>query len=123
MPTVTVHPSGEVIFVAPGETILGGLFTAGYAYTVGCRRGGCAICKVDILSGTVSYNRPVAADVLTDEERADGVCLTCRAVPESDITIEMRDEHLRLVNTLLRQINDKVRERSESLSAGTTSKE
>lgn len=123
MPTVTVHPTGEVVYLEPGETILGGLYKAGYAYTVGCRRGGCAICKVDIRSGEVSYNRPVADDVLTQEERADGVCLTCRAVPESDITIEMRDERLRLINTLLRQINDKARERAERLASSTTSKE
>jgi len=123
VPTVTVHPTGEVVYLEPGETILGGLYKAGYAYTVGCRRGGCAICKVDIRSGEVSYNRPVADDVLTQEERADGVCLTCRAVPESDITIEMRDERLRLINTLLRQINDKARERAERLASSTTSKE
>ena len=66
MPNVTVHPTGEVIYVEPGETILGGLYKAGYAYTIGCRRGGCAICKVDVLEGTVSYNRTVADDVLTD---------------------------------------------------------
>ena len=123
MPTVTVHPTGEVVYLQPGETILSGLYQAGYAYTVGCRRGGCAICKVDLRSGTVGYNRPVAADVLTDDERASGVCLTCRAVPESDITIEMRDERLRLINTLLRQINERARERAEALATGTTSKE
>ncbi len=123
MPTVTVHPTGEVIYVEPGETVLGGLYKAGYAYTVGCRRGGCAICKVDLLSGTVNYNRPVADDVLTADERARGVCLTCRAVPDSDITIEMRDETLRLVNTLLRQINERARERADSLATGITSKE
>ncbi len=120
MPNVTVHPTGEVIYVEPGETVLGGLYKAGYAYTIGCRRGGCAICKVDVLEGTVSYNRTVADDVLTADERAEGVCLTCRAVPESDLTIEMRDETLRLVNTFLRQINDRARERAASLASGTT---
>ncbi len=123
MPTVTIHPSGEVIYLEPDETILGGLYKAGYAYTVGCRRGGCAICKVDLHSGTVTYNRPIADGVLTEDERAGGVCLTCRAVPQSDITIEMRDEHLHLVNTLLRQINERARERAEKLAAGSTPKE
>ena len=123
MPTVTIHPTGEVIYLEPEETVLGGLYKAGYAYTVGCRRGGCAICKADLRSGSVSYYRPIAADVLTEDERADGTCLTCRAVPESDITIEMRDERLRLVNTFLRQINERARQRAESLAAGTTSKE
>ncbi len=123
MPTVTIHPTGEVIYLEPEETVLGGLYKAGYAYTVGCRRGGCAICKVDLRSGTVGYNRPIADDVLTEDERAVGVCLTCRAVPESDITIEMRDECLRLVNTFLSQINERARRRAESLADSTTFKE
>ncbi|MCA0179355.1 MAG: 2Fe-2S iron-sulfur cluster binding domain-containing protein [Actinobacteria bacterium] len=51
MPTVTIHPTGEVIYLAPEETVLSGLYKAGYAYTIGCRRGGCAICKVDCHAG------------------------------------------------------------------------
>jgi CDP-4-dehydro-6-deoxyglucose reductase len=124
VPRVTVHPTGEVIYLQPGETVLSGLYTAGYAYTVGCRRGGCAICKVDVREGSFSYNRPVADSVVSAEERTDGTCLSCRAVPDSDLVIEMRDECVRLVNPFLRQINEKARLRAEAaLAAGTTSKE
>jgi ferredoxin len=58
VPTLTIHPTGEVIYLDPDETVLSGLFKAGYAYTVGCRRGGCAICKVDCRQGRFTYNRP-----------------------------------------------------------------
>ena len=85
MPTVTIHPTGEVIYLDPEETVLSGLYKAGFAYTVGCRRGGCAICKVDCRSGEFSYNHPIADTVITDAERTDGTCLTCRAVPETDV--------------------------------------
>jgi ferredoxin len=123
VPTITIHPTGERIHLEPGETVLGGLYKAGYAYTVGCRRGGCAICKVDTLEGEFSYNRPVADSVVSEQEHAGGTCLSCRAVPESDLTIEMRDECLRLVNPFLRQINEKARLRAEVLAAGNTPKE
>jgi ferredoxin len=123
MPNVTVHPSGEVIYLDPGETVLSGLYKAGYAYAIGCRRGGCAVCKVDCLSGQFDYDHPIAETVLTTGERADGTCLTCRAVPDGDITIEMRDEDLRLINPFLRQINQKARLRAESVMSGTESKE
>ena len=128
MPTVTIHPTGEVIYLDPEETVLSGLYKAGYAYTVGCRRGGCAICKVDCRSGEFSYNHPVADTVITDAERSDGTCLTCRAVPETDITIELRGENVRLVNRFLHMINDKARQRAEAHAAvtatsGTTHKE
>jgi CDP-4-dehydro-6-deoxyglucose reductase len=123
MPVVTVYPSGEVIYLDPGETVLSGLYKAGYAYAVGCRRGGCAVCKVDCLRGQFDYNHPVAETVLTVDERAGGTCLTCRAVPEGDITVEMRNEDLRLINPFLRQLNEKARLLAESVFTGTESKE
>ena len=129
MPNITIHPTGEVIYLEPEETVLSGLYKAGYAYTIGCRRGGCAICKVDCREGTFTYNRPIADTVITAEERTDGTCLSCRAVPDGDITIEMRDGNVRLVNPFLRQINDKARQRAEALAraqadmAGANTKE
>lgn len=103
MPMMTVDPDGEQVPVKPGETILEALFNSGYAYRVGCRRGGCAICKVDLVAGEVSYDHTVADTVLTDEERTDGTCLTCRAVPDGDVTIRLRDERIRLTNSMLRR--------------------
>lgn len=114
MTTIIVQPTGTEIHIDPGETVLSGLQKAGYAYTVGCRRGGCGICKIDVLSGTFSYNRPVADSVLSGEERADGTCLSCRACPTEDLTIQMRDASLRLVNPLLGQLNAKARERARA---------
>jgi CDP-4-dehydro-6-deoxyglucose reductase len=123
MPIVTVHPNGEVIYLDPDETVLSGRYRAGYAYAIGCRRGGCAVCKVDCLSGRFNYDHLIADTVLTAEERSDGTCLTCRAVPKGDITIEMRDENLRLINPFLRQLNEKALLRAKSVLSGTESKE
>ena len=128
MPTVTIQPTGEVIHLEPGQTVLSGLYQAGFAYTVGCRRGGCAICKLDCRSGDFHYDHPVADTVLTEAERLDDTCLSCRAVPDTDIVIELRGENVRLVNTFLHRINDQARRRAEAhaaatASAGTTHKE
>lgn len=101
LPQLTVHAEDVTITLNEGETVLEGLYRNGYAYRIGCRRGGCGICKVDLLSGDVTYNRVVADTVLTDEERASGTCLTCRAVPTTDIEIQLRDEHLKKVGGLL----------------------
>jgi CDP-4-dehydro-6-deoxyglucose reductase len=101
MPKLTVAPQGTSVDLHEDETILEGLFRHGYAYRIGCRRGGCAICKVDLLEGTVTYNRPVADTVLSAEEQATGTCLSCRAVPESDITIALREDNLRRVASLM----------------------
>lgn len=117
MPTVTIEPTGERVHLAPGETILAGLYKAGYAYTIGCRRGGCAICKVDAIEGEFGYERPIADTVITEEERRDGTCLSCRAVPEGDLTIKLRGETVRLVNPFLAQINAKAAERAAAYAA------
>jgi ferredoxin len=84
-----------------GQTILEGLCHAGYAYRIGCRRGGCGACKVDLLDGQVTYNRTIAASVLSNQERQDGTCLSCRAVPTGEITIALREETLRRTNPFL----------------------
>ncbi|OAB88651.1 ferredoxin [Janibacter melonis] len=119
MPHVSIPALDEVVYLEPNETVLSGLYKAGYAYTVGCKRGGCGICKLDVLEGDFTYNRPVADSVVSADERTDGTCLSCRAVPDSDITIQMRTSELRLVNPILRQINAKARERAQALAAGT----
>jgi ferredoxin len=101
MPRLTVEGDDVAIDLLDDETILEGLYRNGYAFRVGCRRGGCAICKVDLRTGEVVYNRPVADSVLTDEERTTGACLTCRAVAVTDVTIALREDHLRRVSSLM----------------------
>jgi ferredoxin len=98
MPLVTVLPEAVEVELEPGETLLGGLTRAGYAYRFGCRRGGCGLCKVDLVAGEVTYERPVADSVLPDEQRRHGTCLSCRAVPAGDVVIALREDHLRRVN-------------------------
>lgn len=102
MPLMTVEPDGVQVPVRAGETILKAMSNSGYGYRVGCRRGGCANCKVDLVSGEVVYTKPLDAKVLTEEEVAGGVCLSCRAAPVGDITIRLHDERIRLTNPLLR---------------------
>ncbi len=102
MPKLTVEAHGVSVELRDDETILEGLYRNGFAYRIGCRRGGCAICKVDLLQGEVFYNRPVADSVLSESERAGGTCLSCRAVAVTDVSIAMReDDDLRRVSTLM----------------------
>ena len=92
MPTLTVTGSGVAIRVERGEAILAALARHGYSHRFGCHRGGCGVCKVEIVAGEVEYPTTVANTVLTGDERADGTCLTCRAVPVSDVEIRLRPE-------------------------------
>ena len=101
MPTVTVQPSGAKVRVDEGKSILEGLYTAGYSYLIGCKRGGCAICKVDLLAGEVVYQEVVADSVLPQEEKDAGIALSCRAIPTGDVVIRVRRGEFRQANPFL----------------------
>jgi ferredoxin len=88
---VTVRPDGERIPAADGETVLAALGRAGLRYRIGCRRGGCGICKLQLIAGEVRYEKPVAESVLSDDEKVAGICLSCRAVPITNVLIELQE--------------------------------
>ena len=50
-----------------------------------CEQGFCGTCMVKLLSGQVEME---ADDGLDDTDRADGMILTCTAVPTTDIVLE-----------------------------------
>jgi CDP-4-dehydro-6-deoxyglucose reductase len=91
MPEVTILPDGLRVTAAEAETVLAALSRAGLRYRVGCKRGGCGVCKVQLVLGEVRYERPVAESVLSDDQRVEGICLSCRAVPITDIAIELQE--------------------------------
>jgi len=91
MPDVTILPEGVQVSTREDETLLGALARLGLRYRVGCKRGGCGVCKVQLQLGEVRYERPIADSVLTDDERVQGVCLSCRAVPLTNIVIELQE--------------------------------
>lgn len=99
MPTLTVLPEGVVIEGLEGEAMLDTIRRCGYKVRYGCRRGGCGRCKADLIEGKVAYGTLIAESVLSLEERAQGACLSCRAVPLSDVVLALRnDDHLRAVS-------------------------
>lgn len=99
--TVRVEPDEVMVVVRDGENILAALNRAGYGYRTGCRRGGCGICKADLLAGAVSYPVTVAESVLPPEEVQSGACLPCRAVPHGEVVVRIRDDRIRCTSTFL----------------------
>ena len=88
---VTILPDDVHVVAREDETLLRALARAGLRYRVGCKRGGCGICKVQLKLGEVRYERPIADSVLSDDERVEGICLSCRAVPITNIVIELQE--------------------------------
>ena len=74
------------IVVQAGETILDAAFAAGHDFPCGCQSGNCGACKSVLLSGSVDL-APYSEYALSDDERAAGQILACRALPTSDCEI------------------------------------
>ena len=55
---------------------------------VGCRGGGCGVCKIEITSGQYT-KRVMSRDHVTAEEEARGCVLACRVKPLSDISLKV----------------------------------
>nr|WP_087573723.1 2Fe-2S iron-sulfur cluster-binding protein [Sphingomonas sp. CDS-1] len=53
---------------------------------VGCRGGGCGVCKARVIKGRY-LTRPMSAIRISPTERATGHVLCCRLMPLSDLTI------------------------------------
>ena len=54
---------------------------------VGCRGGGCGLCKVRVLSGEFDCGRMSSRHV-PEQARVRGQVLACRLFPRSDLAIE-----------------------------------
>jgi ferredoxin-NAD(P)+ reductase (naphthalene dioxygenase ferredoxin-specific) len=88
---VKISQAAAPITVAQGATILETAIDAGIAYPHGCQSGNCGACKSHLLSGEVSMEG-YSDFALTDDERARGLILACRAVPLSDCDVAWLDE-------------------------------
>jgi len=87
---VHIEPSGHEFDTVPGETLLEAALREGFHLPYSCRNGACGTCKGRILSGTVSH-REYEAKALSADEKAAGLALFCRAVPEGPVVIEARE--------------------------------
>jgi vanillate O-demethylase ferredoxin subunit len=63
---VEVKSTGQVVTVAPDQSIIDALEEAGVDVVYDCRRGDCGICQTEVLEG-IPEHRDV---VLSDEEKA-----------------------------------------------------
>lgn len=87
--TVTIAETGERYACDEEETVLAGMERLGKkGIPVGCRGGGCGVCKVQVESGGVR-RKVMSRDHVSETDERDGCVLACRILPESDLTISV----------------------------------
>src|SRR3546814_11153078 len=72
----------------PGIPLLHGMIAAGAsAVPVGCRGGGCGICRIHVLSGPY-HSLPITSNRISETDEATGIVLPCRIIPQGAMDIE-----------------------------------
>jgi propane monooxygenase reductase component len=87
-PRVVFEPIGEEIDCDEEETVLDAAFRQGYNLVYGCREGQCSACKSYLLEGEVVL-KPYSTFALSESEETNGYTLLCRAMPDSDLVVEL----------------------------------
>lgn len=80
---------GDGGFFCNGEEhLLQAMIRAGRtSIKVGCRNGGCGICRVRIAKGSYTSRKMTRAKI-SDQDEEQGIVLACRIYPQSDLIVE-----------------------------------
>ena len=58
------------------------------AIPVGCRGGGCGICRIRILEGDYEAKK-MSRKHIPEQDQAQGIVLACRVYPRSELLVEV----------------------------------
>lgn len=84
---VLIEDTGEHYLCAETRSLLEGMEVLGRTgIPVGCRNGGCGVCKVAIRSGQY-ITRVMSREHVSEEDERCGRLLACRVKPASDIRL------------------------------------
>ena len=87
---VTIAQTGECYPCATGESLLRGMLKLGRkGIPVGCVNGGCGVCKVRVVDGSVERLGPVSRAHVSPGEEAAGYTLACRVTPTAAVRLEV----------------------------------
>lgn len=86
---ITIEDTAERYPCDEHESVLHGMARLGRrGIPLGCRGGGCGVCKVQVTHG--SYEAKVMSLThVSAEEQAQGIVLACRIMPHSDLCLQV----------------------------------
>lgn len=84
---VSIANTGEEYACSEDDNLLKGMEQLSRkGIPVGCRGGGCGVCKIQIESGEYRAIK-MSRSYVTREEEDGGIVLACRVFPQSDISL------------------------------------
>jgi ferredoxin len=71
------------------QSVLAGMMQNGArGISVGCRGGGCGVCKVEVLKGCFEH-KAMSRSHISEEDERQGKVLACRIFPTSDLELRV----------------------------------
>ncbi len=87
--SVWIEDSGETVLCDPRDNVLRAMEALGRkGIPIGCRGGGCGVCKVQVLEGAY-HTRKMSRACISEEEEAGGIVLACKLFPEADLRVKV----------------------------------
>jgi ferredoxin len=85
---ITIAGSDETFPCKDGQNVLLAMERLGRkGIPVGCRGGGCGICRVQVLAQGRYRTLKMSRAQISEADAAAGICLACKLIPESDLAI------------------------------------
>jgi ferredoxin len=95
---IHIEDSGETYVCLPEQNLLKAMERLGRrGIPVGCRGGGCGVCKVRVLEGSYTA-RKMSREQVSEHEQQNNIGLACRMFPTSDMRLQVLG-HIRKVLT------------------------
>ena len=86
---VTIENTGETFRCGEEDNVLQAMEQLQRrGIPVGCRNGGCGVCKVQVSEGSYT-KRKMSRAVISADEEASGCVLACRIKPTSDLLLRV----------------------------------
>jgi len=87
---VTIAPTGETFLSNSHHSILESMHRLGKrGIPVGCRSGGCSVCKIEVVEGEWRQCRPMSREYVSDEDLRAGRVLACCVTPTRKMTLRV----------------------------------
>lgn len=84
---VTLLDTQEQFRCSATESVLHGMARLGKrGIPVGCRGGGCGICRIEVVRGSFRM-RVMSRSHVSEQDEAQRIVLACRVMPDSDLEV------------------------------------
>lgn len=86
--TITLDETGECFRARDDLTVLEAMEGTGrHCITVGCRFGGCGVCRIEVIAGSWTVARPMSRAHVSEQDERAGRVLACRIRATGDLRI------------------------------------